>query len=176
MSSRASSMKALDTAGSIDVTSPSKHHSSEAGRPPTEQARAAIMMREGLSACASPGLGRRRGGQVAACNRVDGYGGQHAPRVSTVRDLGANPPLLGELLAHPRRLAPGAGRHPVADTQVESLLWVEGDPRVEVPLAVENPSQRETRGHEQPPRARPVSAHQHGPDASEMCCGVRILS
>lgn len=44
MSSRASSMKALDTAGSIDVTSPSKHHSSEAGRPPTEQARAATMM------------------------------------------------------------------------------------------------------------------------------------
>ena len=139
MSSRASSMKALDTAGSIDVTSPSKHHSSEAGRPPTEQARAAIMMREGLSACASPGLGRRRGGQVAACNRVDGYGGQHAPRVSTVRDLGANPPLLGELLTHAVRLAPGSCGHPVVDSMRDRLMWVGRDERVEVPASVDDP-------------------------------------
>ena len=104
----------------------------------------------GLSACASPGLGRRRGGQVAACNRVDGYGGQHAPRVSTVGDFGANPPVVCELFGYAGRFLQRAPppRCPVFDAACDRLVRVGRDKRAHVPAAIEKPAQRETGGHD----------------------------
>ena len=104
----------------------------------------------GLSACASPGLGRRRGGQVAACNRVDGYGGQHAPRVSTVGDFGANSPVACELFGYAGRFLQRAPppRCPVFDGACDRPVRVGRDKRAHVPAAIEKPAQRETGGHD----------------------------
>ncbi len=142
----------------------SKHHTSLAARLRPTRARCDEDPRRSDSEClrrAGPecGNGFLRAGDQSRWRIA-------RPAIEAVRESRCQPTTLGELLAHPRRLHRVAPpRRPVVEQQ-----W---PPRAERCDGACRYRRKTTRRSEKPgvmrlpPRARPVSAHQHGSDASE---------
>lgn len=88
--------------------------------------------------------GCRGGNEINAGDGVEERPDREAAQVAADDDLRADPPVLGELVAHAVRLSPGTFGHPVVDSVRNRLTRVCRDQRVEVPAVVKGSAERET--------------------------------